>query len=227
MRRLLNPTVALFTFLTGVSATSIWFIVRQQDFQKAVIRPVPVIATPLLPQVNPEVEKYAVYSALIKEMYVGDEIKLLVIGQETGCHTPPDNEQVEEIRSEMEVRAIEGLPELERETVSDFRVRAKECHSLSRQLDIPIEYVLVTDKELDRSFPTGEIDREWSRFYAKYPESSGIIDLSNVGFNREMNQALVSTGWGCGGLCGAGYFVQLVKEQGVWKVQAKVNTWVS
>jgi hypothetical protein len=227
MRRLLHPTVALVTFLIGVSVASVWFIVRHQDFQMSEIRPVPVLTAPLFPQVSPEVEKYAVYSALIKDMYVEDEIELLVIGQETGCQTPSDNEQVEEMRLDMEKHAIESLPELERATIADFRVRTKECHSLSQQLDIPIKYVLVTERELERLFPANEFDRAWSRFYSKYPKSSGIINFSNVGFNGDMNQAFVSTGRGCGGLCGAGYFVLLVKEQGVWKVHSKVNTWVS
>jgi hypothetical protein len=76
-------------------------------------------------------------------------------------------------------------------------------------------------------FPKGEFDRAWSKFYAKYPNSSGIISFSNPGFNRGYTQAVVSTGRGCGGLCGAGYFVLLAKEHGVWTVKTKAETWVS
>jgi hypothetical protein len=42
-----------------------------------------------------------------------------------------------------------------------------------------------------------------------------------------MNQALVAPSHGCGGLCGAGYYVLLTKKDGVWKVEAKRMTWVS
>lgn len=227
MRRFLNPTVALTTFFIGVFAASIWLIVQHEGFQKSEVPPVSLSTSSIPPQINPETEKYAVYSALIKDMYAEDRIKLLVIGRETGCVTPSDNEKVEEMRSQMESYAIKELPELKQETLADFRVKAKECHSLDKQLDIPIKYVLVTDKEIEPLFPKGELDRAWRRFYSKYPDSSGILGFSNVGFNREMNQALVATSKSCGGLCGAGYYVLLTKENGVWKVYSKTMTWVS
>ena len=87
--------------------------------------------------------------------------------------------------------------------------------------------MLVGQKDLEPLFPKGEFDRAWGKFYAKYPNSSGIINFSNPGFNRIYTQAVVSTGRGCGGLCGAGYFVLLAKEHGAWTVKTKVETWVS
>jgi hypothetical protein len=127
----------------------------------------------------------------------------------------------------MEDDAFQSLPELARETIDDFHAREKECHPLAKKLDLPIKYVLVGSKELKPLFPEGEIDRGWSRFYAKYPGSSGVIGFSNPGFNRAYTQAVVSTSRGCGGLCGAGYFILLTKDSGVWKIKTKHGTWVS
>jgi hypothetical protein len=186
----------------------------------------------LTPQANIESERYAVLSALIKEMYIDDRTKLLVILHQdsgpTSSQTPePHDERVEEMRGHMEDYAFKELPGLTPETVDSFHSEAKEYHPLARQLDVPTKYVLVRAKDLEPLFPKRKPDRAWSRFYARYPSSSGIISFSNPGFNGDLTQALVSTARSCGGLCGAGYFVLLAKDQGVWKVHAKVMTWVS
>ena len=182
-------------------------------------------------QTNYETEQHAALSAVIRDMYVDDRTRLLVIAHADPCPTPEPtvtpNPKVEEMRQHMEDDGFQGMPELARETIDDFHARAKECHPLARKLVIPIDYELVGQKDLGQLFPKGEFDRAWTRFYTKYPKSSGIISFSNPGFNRDYTQAVVSTGRGCGGLCGAGYFVLLTKAQNVWTVKTKVGTWVS
>ena len=181
---------------------------------------------------NPDAERYVVLSALIKDMYMKDDVRLLVIQHQYPCPTASESnenpdQKVEEMRQHMEDGAFQRMPELSRETIDDFHLHAKECQPLVKQLDVPIKYVLVGPKELELLFPKGEFDRAWSRFYEKYPGSSGMVSFSNVGFNRDLTQAVVSTGRGCGGLCGAGYFVLLTKDENVWTVKTKVGTWVS
>jgi hypothetical protein len=180
---------------------------------------------------NYETEQHAVLSAIIRDMYVDDHTRLLVIEGADPCPSPQPAEtpdaKAEEMRQETEDFAFQKMPELARETIDDFHSRVNECHPLAIKLDVPTKYVLVGSKDLDALFSKGDFDRAWSRFYAKYPGSSGIINFSNPGFNRNHNQAVVSTGRGCGGLCGAGYFVLLAKDGSVWKIKTKVGTWVS
>jgi hypothetical protein len=176
-------------------------------------------------------EEAAVVSAIIREMYVDDRTQLLVIEHADPCPTPEPNEtpdpKVIEMRQHMEDYAFKEMSELTRETIDDFHLRIGECHQLANELDVSIKYVLVGSKDLEPLFPKGEVDRGWSRFYAKYAHSPGIIQFSNPGFNRNYTQAVISTGRWCGGLCGAGYFVLLTKDGGVWKMKNKVGTWVS
>jgi hypothetical protein len=215
------------TFFIGVALTAVWLI-GGQGFQKVEVPSVTPSNTFVQSQTNPETEKYAVYSALIKDMYLEYGSNLLVINQDINCLSAPDaieKEKIEKVQHGMEDYVTRRLPELGPDTIADFD-KKRECRSLSRQFDIPAEYVLVSDKEISSLFSKYGIDG-WNHFYAKYPGSSGIIGFSDVGFNLEMNQAFVSTSRGCGGICGAGYFVVLKKEQGVWKVQSKEMTWVS
>jgi len=61
----------------------------------------------------------------------------------------------------------------------------------------------------------------------RYPNSQGTMTLSGVGFNRNINQALVYVGNPEGFLAGAGYYVLLVKEKGTWVIKQKLMTWIS
>ena len=230
MRRWSLPIFILIVLIGAVSAFAVWHGRRAEDSAKAMIPAASLEASLIAPSTNPETEKYAVYSALIRDMYLEEGVRLLVIQHAEVCPASNDeapDEKVEDMRRQMDEYAIKELPELKRETIDDFHAKAKQCSPFRKQLDIPIKYTLVSAKDLESLFPKGEFDRAWRRFYSKYPNSSGIISFSNVGFNAEMNQALVSTGRGCGGLCGAGHYVLLSKDDGKWNVKSKTMTWVS
>lgn len=226
MRKLLNPAVALLTFFVGVFAVTAWLSVSRPPQTKSENAAVSVHVELIPPPPSRETESRAVYSALLREMFVHDNIELLVIEQQAGCWTPSEDKRVEELRESTEKHAVKKLPNLESETLADFRARVGECLPVGMDLDVPVKYALITDREQELLFPKGDSEG-WKRFYARYPKSSGIIGLSTVGFNREMNQALVVTSRGCGWLCGAGHYVLLTKEGGVWKVHSKTMTWVS
>jgi hypothetical protein len=230
-KQLLNPAAAVLTFCVGVSAVTLWLLTQRSVFRTTHVSTTFSSAAPVSIKADPEKEKYAVYSAVIKDMYLGQESKLLVIEQDTYCSQTPDSEKVDkkvgDMRRQMEEYAFGKLPALKAPTINDFHAHEQECRSLEEQFDIPIKYQLITSEDFDSLFHEGEIEGGWNRFYKKYPGSSGVISFSNVGFNSEMDQALVSASRGCGGLCGAGHFVLLTKERGVWKVESKVMTWVS
>lgn len=57
--------------------------------------------------------------------------------------------------------------------------------------------------------------------------ANGIISLSRVGFDRTLHEAIVSTSFVCGGLCGEGWIYILKKQHGVWRVVEEHWTWVS
>jgi hypothetical protein len=66
-------------------------------------------------------------------------------------------------------------------------------------------------------------------FQRKYSGAPGLISLSKAGFNRKMSQALVYVEFSCGCscLCGRGFFVWLVREDGVWKIRDEMPAWIA
>jgi hypothetical protein len=67
----------------------------------------------------------------------------------------------------------------------------------------------------------------WDKFYRQFPNSLGIISFSRAGLNSKGDQALVYMARGCGGSCGSGNYLLLVKKNGEWIVQQKFMVWVS
>jgi len=60
-----------------------------------------------------------------------------------------------------------------------------------------------------------------------FPGAGGLISLSRVGFDSSLDEALVSTSFVCGGLCGSGDLYILRKKRGTWQVVSKRMIWVS
>jgi hypothetical protein len=61
----------------------------------------------------------------------------------------------------------------------------------------------------------------------KFPDSGGYIALSRAGLNSRGDQAVVYMRHVCGGLCGSGHYLLLVKKNKEWVVQKHFMAWVS
>ncbi|MDG1435062.1 MAG: hypothetical protein P8Q41_13670 [Saprospiraceae bacterium] len=55
----------------------------------------------------------------------------------------------------------------------------------------------------------------------------GILQFSEIGFNKEKNKAILYYDWLCGGHCGNGNLAILKKEKNTWKIEEILNLWVS
>jgi len=64
-------------------------------------------------------------------------------------------------------------------------------------------------------------------FEQLFPKASGIIAFSHVGFDPSLREAMVSTSFVCGGLCGSGSRYFLKKVRGRWQVVSKQQIWVA
>lgn len=64
-------------------------------------------------------------------------------------------------------------------------------------------------------------------FEKLFPRAGGIISFSRVGFNSALDEAVVSTSFVCGGLCGSGWRHFLKKRRGRWQITDTSQVWVS
>jgi hypothetical protein len=56
---------------------------------------------------------------------------------------------------------------------------------------------------------------------------AGLFTLSEILFNKERQQAVVSYGFHCGRLCGHGGTAVLKKDEGKWKISKRCKVWIS
>ena len=139
-------------------------------------------------QVEASAEEYAVYSALIANMFANNivtfdsqaKIKLLVIQDTTD--SPRDYANLDE----QYLKSI--FPTLAEGVVKDYKARNNEPIRLKDSFEFNVKHVLVDKQEIDKIFKGGG---SWEEFYKRYPDSGGFIILSRVGFNAATNQALV------------------------------------
>ena len=90
---------------------------------------------------------------------------------------------------------------------------------LGYRFSIPKPYKIVSESELQSAFrqhPSNDIRDGWEGFRESFPDSSGYLILSGVGFNSDRTMALVYIEHRCGNMCGASRYYILQKRDGEW-----------
>jgi hypothetical protein len=86
---------------------------------------------------------------------------------------------------------------------------------------------------VDASFVEGIFEREmtrprsWQGFYAAFPTAMGLFKISAPVLDADGDAALVYLERTCDVLCGTGWFVELRKEKGRWRVVRREGAWIS
>ncbi len=178
-----------------------------------------------------ELEEYAVYSALLNEMFVKDGAKFLVIS-DYAMFQDKFGEQELSLNEKLQ-RKEKYYPSVAEDTFIDFDAKSTQSSKLKSNFNLSVKYVLINEDELTKNILANEEEKEKDKkegkyfLYDKYPDAGGLISFSKVGFNKEKNQAFVEVELTFCGLCGSGDYVLLQKEQGIWKVKEIFNRWVS
>lgn len=133
-------------------------------------------------QLDPDVEEYAVYNALLNNKYTNKNTRQVLIMDQTRLNKPKTLEQ--------DLSSIQEHTPLASELVDSFLERNQQPYTLKPILDLDLEYQLLTQEEVDKFQQLDEASN-WKLFYKKYPDTVGFLHLSRVGFNRDLSQALV------------------------------------
>lgn len=202
-RNTLKIIVGVLAFVIGITATAIWLIYPiSQNFITEV--PPPEIL------VTEEAEEYAVYSAVIKNLYL-KEMKLkepILISNRTACYGDRESsifgdDFLNRMTAEQRVSQLKEifLPVSE-EMLFDYDEKQMASKWLRRpKFNLQVEYILVDDINKENYLT----DRS--------------IRFSGVGFNRQRNRAFVFTQFVCSALCGSSNFILLEKVEGNWKIK--------
>ena len=159
------------------------------------------VNTDKAPKPYADAEAYEVYSAILptERPWQGANAKSLIIRSETKGY-------------KMCLRPDEDSEKIIGQAISQYVKLNEKNWLLKRGLSIKNPYELVPYNKLMSVLKSGSGEN----FYKRYPNSSGWIQLSAVGFNADKTVAVVYMGQHCGGLCGGGGFHVLQKKDGKW-----------
>ena len=158
--------------------------------ETALTREVPTPAVTAQPTAahssDPDTEEYAVYSAFLNGNYAGQEIEQILIADQTEVNSPELLQQ--------DLETVQENTSLSAGLIFSFLERNNQPQPLRPDLDLDLDYRLVTEQEIEKLC---ERDEEGNRepFYDLFPNSIGFLYLSRVGFSDEMDQALLYFEW--------------------------------
>jgi hypothetical protein len=163
--------------------------------------------------------EYRVLSAYTAGKFAGQEsVRQIVIFSETV-------DAGEKPEGMADLNDVPGLKTAHSQVYRAFLDANLHPGSFHRSFTLPIPCQIVEPSEMRSIFGTpGDV---WGRYYEKYPNSTGLLHASRVGFNSDGNQAAFYISNHCGGLCGGGYFVIVEKVNSNWKVVQEMQVWVS
>lgn len=67
----------------------------------------------------------------------------------------------------------------------------------------------------------------WREFYARFPESSGLMRVSNAVLTQDRTKALIYLEFDCGQMCGSGRLVLLKRNGPGWVIEQQERLWES
>lgn len=68
---------------------------------------------------------------------------------------------------------------------------------------------------------------QWREFYALFPETAGVMRISNAVLTHDRTGALIYLEFGCGQMCASGRLVLLRKKGSGWLVERQERLWES
>ncbi len=162
-------------------------------------------------------EEYEIYSTVIKQKYVQPNTKLLIIEERTFRYdfALDNDEPWREKRKGVTI---------DRSAAEDYEAKNSSKSLLNKSMfKLPVKLNLITDLDLKAIFHGHWGELEWIDYYRRYPESTGFVMLSRIGFNTEHTQGLLYIGSRCGPGCGDINFLLLEKVNGTWTTKKELR----
>ena len=164
-------------------------------------------------------EEYAINAASIKDLFSVDASQLVVIHDQTSFFSQPDN--VENLAKNLR-RIQKESPSMSQDVLDDFKLKNNQSYSLEKLFNLRAKYEFISQQEINNFF-MGNDPGAWKAFHRKYPHSTGIVGVARVGLDKEKSQALAYVENRHSDSGADGFFVFVVKENGIWKVAKKIK----
>lgn len=125
---------------------------------------------------------------------------------------------------ELQENILSSFKDVSRQTVESYIARNEQPGTLSPDMELGVEYILLDSDELHEITTRPN----WHEILAeKYPGSHGYLIFSHAGFNNSLDQAVVYVGQVAGPMMGSGSYYLMEKTDGEWTIVDQVMVWIS
>ena len=174
-----------------------------------------LLPTPSTGQIGQE--EQAVYAFLLSTQY---QHKEYVIMADTATSATGVDNTVQTLDY-----VLQNMHNVAPATLESFRARNATAQILRADMQVGGAYTLLSQTARNQIFSQNQSG--WDIFYYRYPQAPGLTTFSKVGFNANLDQALVYMGTQSNWTVGTGYYLFLKKVNGTWSIDQQVMIWVS
>lgn len=170
-----------------------------------------------------------VYEAVVRDLVMPKngqpQISQLVFSDAVDTYSCPGADTESCVGGIRKRLSAAGVP-LSPETVQDFLQKSRIKGPLSTKFHTDLPRAFIDPNTV--YFDLVPIEKNGQKDFGRsFPGASGIISLSHVGFDHTLHEAIVSSSFMCGALCGTGRRHILRKKWGKWVVVESWIVWVA
>lgn len=165
-----------------------------------------------------ESDDYLIYSLLLNQLEYprnDDSVKQFVIAEMT-LRSDKNCDPARRLET-----ANTSLAAEVKSAIADLEKKVKTSIPLSKKFSLKKNYVLISQGEV-----LGILTSSFAEWDKKYPNSSGIISLSRVGYSADKTIAVVYRTVACSGRCGEGAYYIFEKKDGRWNMKEFIGCWI-
>ena len=173
-----------------------------------------------IPDVIFDKSEISVYQTILHQGRASSTNEILIHENSTGNTLANTNqEEIEELITEL------GAPI---ETLTDWEKKNKRQTSISKSLDLKINYRILSSAEFESIFSTNDPSASWDNLTIRYGNTDGFVRLSKPGFDLDNLNSLVLLEHHCGTDCGTGRFLHLRRDQKEnWFIANSLLLWMA
>ena len=103
-----------------------------------------------------------------------------------------------------------------RSAIESLRAENAHARTILSGFTLNVPYIVLPRADI-RAIFTGDVLDGWKRFYDRYPDSAGYLQLSAVGFDADRTKAIVYFAHSYNSLGGKYSYYLLRKLEGTWQ----------
>jgi len=123
---------------------------------------------------------------------------------------------------------INEFPEMDTTSFTDYFLKNDTVYFLENKFNVASAKVsLVSAEEIHYIFNNPDINKGWKEFYRRFPNSSGEISFSRIGYSSDKTHAMVEMASMYSSLGGEGRWISLKLVNNEWTIVKSIITWMS